>query len=140
MAENPARAVMRALLLTIALLPGLSCARADELAWIQLTQEQRTVLAPFERDWAGFPTGRRKVLADLAQRYPAGSSGYERIRENIRHWVALDAREREQALTGFSKFKALSPEEQQTVVNLWQQYQKLPESTKQRLREQARKN
>src|SRR5690606_14467815 len=83
--------------LTLALVLSLlsSIAQADGIAWPELTEAQRQVLAGQAQDWAQLPPDRQEQLARVAERWLDISLPQRRqLRETLLHWRALDEDER----------------------------------------------
>jgi hypothetical protein len=121
-----------------ALLVWCQPARAAEAAptWEQLTPAQQHILAPLQSDWREFDRDRKKKWLDIAARYPAMSpEQQQRLQRRMNEWAHLSPEKRRLAREAFlSTGKA--PLQSRRAA--WEAYQKLPETERERLKEEAR--
>lgn len=102
---------------------GLRAQGAVELAWDMLNENQRTILAPFQRQWGDWPPEERAVWVRLADNLPQLDAGQrERAYERIRQWARLSPDERQVARRNFSLARSLDREER---IREWQRYNSL---------------
>lgn len=138
------RGVIGALLASCAvLLSGQAQAdlpRFEQPGWTALTPEQKTILAPLEKEWAQMDAFRRKKWIGIAQRFPDMTSLEQAsMQRNMREWAKLAPEERRIAREKYKSLKRISPEQRQLVKQKWEEYSTLTEEEKERLRSKAPK-
>ncbi|HEY0879440.1 MAG TPA: DUF3106 domain-containing protein [Zeimonas sp.] len=91
--------------------------------WSDLTDDQRAVLEPFERQWNGWSAVEKRSWVKLADRVP-GMSGEERERvdRRIREWAKLTPEQRRLARQNYRLAKRLAPDERQAQ---WERYSEM---------------
>lgn len=106
--------------------------------WAELTPQQREVLMPLSGEWDKLETYRRKKWLGIAQRYPSMTTEeQQRVQHNMRAWIKLTPAQRQQARERFKEsLQKTSPEHRQAIKQKWQEYSKLPDAEKERLRKQ----
>ena len=105
-------------------------------AWLKLTSEQKTILAPLQQDWDQLDAERRKHWIGLAARYPSlPPERQQRIQQRMQEWVKLTPEQRAQAIERYKRMKQLPPEKHDQLHQRWREYQELPEEQRQKLRE-----
>jgi hypothetical protein len=103
--------------------------------WGSLTNEQRTVLAPLQSDWASIDAPRKAKWLDLAARYPKmPPADQQRMQARMTEWARLSPQERAQARANFQQVKQVPNQERQ---DQWHAYQALPESERKALADRA---
>lgn len=103
--------------------------------WVELTHEQKSILAPVHGDWNNMPEIQRKKLLGVAKRYPKMKpEEQQRIQRRLKDWSKLTPEERTLARKKYEKLKQLPPEKRLEVQKKWQEYQQLPEEKKEQLR------
>jgi hypothetical protein len=122
---------------------GRACADLPQFVqpgWTALTPEQKTILAPLEKEWGQMDAFRRKQWLGIAQRYPEMTHLEQAsMQRNMREWVRLAPEERKLAREKYKSLKRISPEERQLVKQRWEEYSTLTEEEKERLRSKAPK-
>ncbi len=104
-------------------------------AWIELSAEQKQILAPVSGEWDNMPAIQRKRLLGVAKRYPKMKpQEQQRIQRRLKGWSELTPEQRALAREKYEKLKKLPPEKRQEVQKKWQEYQQLPEEKKEQLR------
>ena len=107
-------------------------------SWVELSADQREVLAPLAGEWDQFEYSRRKKWLGIAERYPAMKSEEQaRVQRRMLEWVKLSPEERKLAREKYKKLQKAPPERKETVKQKWQEYKDLPEEEKQRLQAEA---
>lgn len=107
-------------------------------AWAELSQDQRTVLAPLANDWDDMEFWRRGKWVEIAQRYPTMSPEEQlRIQDRMRAWAKLTPEERRAARHIFKNVQQATPEQREALKQMWAEYEALPEAEKQKLKEKA---
>lgn len=110
----------------------------DQPRWAALAPEQKTILAPLEKEWDAMEAYRRKKWLGIAQRYPAMSPAEQAsMQRNMRDWVRLAPEERKAAREKFKTLNKAAPEERQIVRQKWDEYNALPQEERDRLRTEA---
>lgn len=105
-------------------------------AWGKLNAEQQHVLAPLKADWPEFNSDRKKKWLDIAARYPVMSPQQQQtLQKRMNEWAHLSPEKRRLARENFLS-TAKAP--LQSRREAWEQYKKLPESERNRLKEEAR--
>jgi len=107
--------------------------------WVELTPQQREVLAPLATEWDKLESYRRKKWLGIAQRYPTQSvEEQQRIQRRMKAWASLSPDERKRAREQYKTLQKAPPEQRQTVKQRWQEYESLPDAEKQRLQQDAK--
>ena len=133
-----ARRLLAGITLAFCLLaPGIAIAapEARQPAWVELTYEQKHILAPVHGGWDNMSAIQRKRLLGVAKGYSKMKpEEQQRIQRRLKDWSKLTPDERAQARGKFEKLKQLPPEKRQEVKKKWHEYQQLPEEKKEQLR------
>lgn len=133
-----ARRLLAAIILTCCLLAqgiAIAAQEARQPAWIELSQEQKQILAPVSGQWDNMPATQRKRLLGVAKGYPKMKlEERQRIQRRLKDWSKLTPEERTLARKKYEKLKQLPPEKRQEVHKKWLEYQQLPEEKKEQLR------
>lgn len=104
--------------------------------WIQLSPQQKSILAPLAKDWDAMENVRKRKWLGIADRYPTMKADeQQRIQARMREWIKLSPIERTKARDSFKDFNQLPPEQKKTVKQKWEAYSNLPQEEKQRVRE-----
>jgi hypothetical protein len=112
----------------------------EQPGWTALTPEQKTILAPLEKEWAQMDAFRRKKWIGIAQRFPDMMPLEQAsMQRNMREWAKLAPEERRIAREKYKSLKRISPEQRQLVKQKWEEYSTLTEEEKERLRSKAPK-
>lgn len=117
--------------------PGARTAVADDAgpAWSALSPQQRSALAPLQRDWSGIDASGKSKWLEIANRFPAlPASEQQRMQERMTEWSRLTPVERGRARLSFQESKQLSPSEKQAR---WEAYRALPEEERKALARRA---
>lgn len=122
---------------------GFACAdlpQFEQPGWTALTPEQKSILAPLEKEWGQMDAFRRKKWIGITQRYP-DMTAFEQatLQRNMREWARLAPEERKLAREKYKSLKRISPEERQVVKQKWEEYSTLTDEEKERLRSKAPK-
>lgn len=105
------------------------------LTWSELTQDQRTILAPLSNDWDSLDSPRKKKWIGIAKRYPTMTvAEQEKVQRRMQDWAKLSPEQRRTAREGFKSLSRLPPEKKQTLRDKWEEYQQLPEEEREKLR------
>lgn len=112
----------------------------EQPGWTALTPEQKTILAPLEKEWGQMDAFRRKKWIGIAQRFPEMTPLEQAsMQRNMREWARLAPEERKLAREKYKSLRRFSPEERQVVKQKWEEYSTLTEEEKERLRRKAPK-
>jgi hypothetical protein len=107
-------------------------------AWVELSPEQKEILAPLAREWDQFEYSGRKKWLGVAERYPAMKSEEQaRVQRRMVEWVRLSPEERKLAREKYKNLNKAPPEHKENIMQKWQEYKDLPEEEKQRLQAEA---
>jgi hypothetical protein len=108
-------------------LPG----NKDPLAWVNLTDAQRTALAPFAVEWDKFSDERRKKWLKIAARYPKlAPDAQKRLHDRMAEWVRMTPEQRRVARENYQASKEVPAQARQRA---WKDYQQLPPDQKAKL-------
>ena len=111
-------------------------AEADGPAWASLSAQQRSVLAPLQRDWHSIGAPRKAKWLEVAARFPAmPAEERERVQERMADWARMTPAERGRARLNFQESKQFTREQKQ---ERWEAYQALPDAQRQALAERAK--
>ena len=104
--------------------------------WASLSPQQRTILAPLEREWGGIDAPRKAKWIEVASRFPAmPASDQQRVHERMAEWARMTPAERGSARLSFQESKQMSPEQKQAR---WEAYQALPDEQRKALASRAK--
>ncbi len=107
-------------------------------SWVELTTEQRRILAPLSAEWDKMEGFRRAKWLGVAQRYQSLSSDEQaRVQQRMIDWAKLTPDERKRARDKYKSMQKASPEKKEEVKLKWQEYKELPESEQTRLKSEA---
>ena len=107
-------------------------------SWVELTPQQREILAPLAGEWDKLEVYRRKKWLGIAQRYPAMSAEeQQRLQLRMKTWVNLSPEDRNRARAQYKALQKVPPEQRQAVNQKWQEYKNLPDAEKERLKQSA---
>lgn len=107
-------------------------------SWIELTTEQRSILAPLATEWDKMEGFRRKKWIGIAKRYPSMSVDEQaRVQRRMIEWAKLTPDERKRARDKYLALQKAAPEQKESVKLKWQEYKELPESERSRLKAEA---
>jgi hypothetical protein len=110
-------------------------ARAAGPQWNQLNAQQRTALAPLQREWPRFDADRKRKWLDIAARYPAMSSEQRAMfQKRMSDWVRMTPQQRRVARDNYLATGRASLSKRQRA---WQRYQQLPAAQRHALARQA---
>lgn len=106
--------------------------------WVELSTQQKAVLAPLAADWDAMESYRRKKWIGIAQRFPAMAGDEQiRIQRQMQEWAKLTPEQRRVAREKFQTMSQLPTEKKQELKQKWEEYSNLPEEEKQKLQQQA---
>ncbi len=107
-------------------------------AWVELTPEQKQILAPLASDWDNLEPYRRKKWLGIAQRYSTlGADEQTRIQRRMREWVKLSPEDRKAAREKYKTLRNAPPEHKEALKQKWQEYKELPEEERAKLTQEA---
>jgi hypothetical protein len=119
---------------------GATLPQFEQPGWTALTPDQKTILAPLEREWGQMDAFRRKKWIGIAQRFPDMTPIEQAsMQRNMREWARLAPEERKIAREKYKSLQRIAPEERQVVKQKWEEYSTLTEEEKERLRNKAPK-
>jgi hypothetical protein len=102
--------------------PSIAAAQTHR-QWASLSEEQRTLLAPFEDQWSDLPKREKQALADLAQRFPEVSGDdQERSMKRLAEWAELSPEDRRLARYNYRWMQGI---ERRELLEAWDRYQRL---------------
>lgn len=127
--------------IVVGLLSGNAAAglpQFEQPGWAALTPEQKTILAPLQKEWGEMDAFRRKKWLGIAQRFPDMSPAEQySMQNNMREWARLAPEERKIAREKYKSLRNIDPEERQVVKQKWEEYSTLTEEEKERYRKKA---
>ena len=92
-------------------------------AWVELTPEQKQILAPLAGEWDRLESFRQKKWLGIAQRYPTMNEKEQaRIQRRMKEWVKLSPEERKAAREKYKNLQKAPPEHKEAVKQKWQEY------------------
>ncbi len=116
---------------------------ADEekqVKWAQLTQHQRTVLKPLEKEWDSLRPWQSEKMLQIAQDFQGMSADQQaRVQLRLTKWSRMTPYERDQARKYHQQFKTMSDENQEAFIKQWELYESLTEAQKEELRKSTLK-
>lgn len=96
---------------------------AVEPLWVDLTEQQREILKPFESQWNTWPSEEKKVWVVLANRFPGFSPRAKgRAMVRIKEWASLSQSQRETARQNYQLARERGKAEREAE---WRQYQQM---------------
>ncbi|MET0918524.1 MAG: DUF3106 domain-containing protein [Burkholderiales bacterium] len=106
--------------------------------WLELSVQEREILAPLASDWDKFDAARKSKWRGIAQRYPKMQPDeQQRVHEQMRPWSSLTPEQRQTAREQYKNMKKLPPDKKEEVRQKWMEYQQLPTETKRELASKA---
>lgn len=132
-------ALILAAKLILTSVPGYAFALpVSQPSWVELSAEQREILAPLANNWDGIDAFGRKKWIGIARHYPHMSAEEKmRTQRRMTEWANLSPEERKLARNKYKIIKKTSPEKKAEVKQKWDKYKSLPESEKLRLKKEA---
>lgn len=107
-------------------------------SWVDLTPQQKQILAPLAGEWDKLEAWRRKKWVGIAQRYPAMKPEEQaRIQRRMKDWIKLTPDERKIVREQYKDVRKATPDQKEVLKQKWQEYKELPEDEKTRLKAQA---
>ena len=101
--------------------------------WIELTPEQRQILAPLQEDWENLERERRLKWIGIAKRYPKMKPADQaKVQQRMHDWASLTPEQRRQARENY-KTLAKNKERHGKLSDQWAEYQALPPEERQTL-------
>ena len=102
--------------------------------WLELSVQEREILAPLASDWDKFDAARKAKWRGIAQRYPTMTTEQQqRVRQQMGTWAQLTPAERATAREQYKSMRTLPPEKKVEMRQQWERYQNLPPERKQEL-------
>lgn len=96
---------------------------ATNLSWLQLTEQQKTVLAPLAGEWDSLRPWQREKMLDIAKEYPKmDAQKQQRIQNQLVKWSRMTPFERENARKRYQQFQSLSPEKKDSLRKQWKEH------------------
>ncbi len=129
-----------ALLVALTFPVGAAVPSLKQPKWVELSPQQREILAPLSLEWDKLESYRRKKWLGIVRHYPALSPPeQQRMQRRMQAWVKLTPEERTQVREQFKNLKQAPPELRQEINKKWQEYEELPEAEKERLKQSAKR-
>jgi Protein of unknown function (DUF3106) len=111
---------------------------ASAQKWSELKPEEQKALAPFQKEWDGMSSERKKKWRTVAEKQKnLPPEQQQKVQERLRGWSQLSPDERKKARAGFEEIKQLPPEKRATVPQKWDEYKNLSPEKQQELRDKA---
>ena len=114
----------------------------QQAKWVELSTQQKAVLAPLAADWDAMESYRRKKWIGIAQRFPLMTGDEQlRIQGQMQEWTQLTPEQRQHAREKYQTMSQLPTEKKQELKQelkqKWEEYSNLPEEEKQKHQQQA---
>lgn len=123
-------------IISLSLLPLLALAQ-DAIAWSRLSENQRQLLAPLQKNWDQLPPLRQRAILHGAERWQKLTPEQrQQAQQRLRDWQQLSAEQKKQIRDRFDRFRDLDPGQRQAIQQRFQDFQNLPEPRRRQLREQ----
>lgn len=107
--------------------------------WIQLTPQQKQVLAPLQSEWDSLNDGLRNKWLRIADRYPRmAAEEQQRVQTRMKQWTDLTPEQRRKVRERYQRMQNISPKQREGLQEKWQEYESLPEAQKKRLKERTK--
>src|SRR5258708_2709616 len=85
-------------------------------AWAELTQDQKSILAPLSADWDALDPLRKRKWLGIAKRYPAMKPAEQgKVQHRMQDWAKLTPEQRSTAREGYKSLAKLPPEKKLTL-------------------------
>lgn len=98
---------------------------AANVAWSELTEQQRNVLSPLSSAWDTLRPWQKEKMLDIAKEYPKmDAPKQQRIQHQLVKWSRMTPYERENARKRYQHFMSLSPEQKEALRKQWREHQK----------------
>jgi hypothetical protein len=109
--------------------------------WIELTPEQRQVLAPLHDDWENLERERRQKWIGIAKRYPKMKPEEQaKMQRRMHDWASLTPEQRRQARENYKNMIAKTPpEKRRKLREQWAEYQALPPQEREEMLQEKNK-
>jgi hypothetical protein len=123
-------------------LPAHALITFKQPSWANLSAEEKTILSPLAEEWDAMELQRKKKWLGVAQRFSSMTPDEKaRIQLRMKEWAKLSPEERKVARDSFTSIQKAPQEHRdsmkETIKQQWQQYLELPESEKERLRNES---
>lgn len=93
---------------------------AANVTWVQLTEQQQSVLSPLKSEWDTLRPWQREKMLDIAKAYPKmDTQKQQRIQRQLVKWSRMTPYERENARKRYQKFQSLNPEKKEELRKQW---------------------
>ena len=118
--------------------PAAATAAADlgGPRWGSLSPQQRSVLAPLERDWHTIDSQRKAKWLEVAARFSSmPAEERQRVQERMADWARMSPADRGNARLSFQESRQFTREQKQ---QRWEAYQALPDEQRRALAERAK--
>lgn len=113
--------------------------RATAIAWSQLSNDQRSMLAPLQSQWDQLAPRRQQRLAERAQGWAQLPPERRRmIGERLQRWAQMSPEQRQAAARGANKFRNLSDADRQRLMETYRRFKSLPPEQRRELMQQWR--
>lgn len=104
-------------------------------SWAELTDNDKTILAPLELDWETLSTDMKQKWVQVAKKYDKlPTAEQERLQSRMSEWSKLSPSERRIARENYLKNMKVAPEKK---AEAWQAYQQLSAEEKKKLADEA---
>jgi hypothetical protein len=118
---------------------SIAAAPKKQQSWLELSIEERQILAPLESHWAEMTTSRRNKWVGIARKYKTlRPTEQENVKARMAEWAALTPTDRQSARNRFKDLEKMPPDKKVRLTDKWVEYQQLTESEREELRANAR--
>jgi hypothetical protein len=113
--------------------------RATATPWSQLSNDQRSMLAPLQSQWDQLAPRRQQRLAERSQEWAQlPPDRRQMIDDRLQRWAQMTPEQRQAAARGAHRFRNLSDADRQRLIEVRQRFRDLPPDQQRALIQQWR--
>ena len=113
--------------------------RVTAMPWSQLSNDQRSMLAPLQSQWDQLAPRRQQRLAERSQEWvQLPPERRQMIGERLQRWAQMTPEQRQAAARGAHKFRNLPDADRQRLIEVRQRFRALPPDQQRALIQQWR--
>jgi hypothetical protein len=100
---------------------------ASAIPWSQLSNDQRSMLAPLQSQWDQLAPRRQQRLAERSQEWSQLPPERRlKISDRLQRWAQMSPEQRQAAARGAHRFRNLSDADRQRLMDTYRRFQELP--------------